>query len=183
MVNDDKFSLIAMQLRKSLDESTATLPKLPNRNTIDFSDYVNQDLISMQGYNKNMGRMPGKVTTDFNRSIHDSMSPVHDYMTSKDYQNSTGSSSSSFDGSLSDYSGSLSPDSFEFGFDYQAMLQRQRRARKPPDGYLCHLCFCKGHYIKDCPEVSILRLSKSFGKYVYTFSEKKTKIVSDHHTT
>lgn len=25
-------------------------------------------------------------------------------------------------------------------------------ARKPPTNYLCHLCFCKGHYIKDCPQ-------------------------------
>lgn len=27
-----------------------------------------------------------------------------------------------------------------------------RAARKPPPSYLCHLCFCKGHYIKDCPQ-------------------------------
>ncbi|XP_065303984.1 zinc finger CCHC domain-containing protein 24-like [Dermacentor albipictus] len=27
-----------------------------------------------------------------------------------------------------------------------------RAARKPPPNYLCHLCFCKGHYIKDCPQ-------------------------------
>ncbi|XP_028408529.1 zinc finger CCHC domain-containing protein 24-like [Dendronephthya gigantea] len=27
-----------------------------------------------------------------------------------------------------------------------------KKARRPPDGYLCHLCFCKGHYIKDCPQ-------------------------------
>lgn len=28
-----------------------------------------------------------------------------------------------------------------------------RAARQPPPPeYLCHLCFCKGHYIKDCPQ-------------------------------
>ena len=26
--------------------------------------------------------------------------------------------------------------------------------KKPPPSYLCHLCFTKGHYIKDCPQVS-----------------------------
>ncbi|XP_057215182.1 zinc finger CCHC domain-containing protein 24-like [Triplophysa rosa] len=24
--------------------------------------------------------------------------------------------------------------------------------KKPPPNYLCHLCFTKGHYIKDCPQ-------------------------------
>lgn len=34
------------------------------------------------------------------------------------------------------------------------LLQKQRkRPKRPPEGYLCHLCFCKGHYIKDCPQV------------------------------
>lgn len=25
--------------------------------------------------------------------------------------------------------------------------------KRPPSHYLCHLCFQKGHYIKDCPKV------------------------------
>lgn len=25
--------------------------------------------------------------------------------------------------------------------------------KRPPPSYLCHLCFKKGHYIKDCPQV------------------------------
>lgn len=34
------------------------------------------------------------------------------------------------------------------------LLQKQKkRPKRPPEGYLCHLCFCKGHYIKDCPQV------------------------------
>ena len=59
--------------------------------------------------------------------------------------------------------GSLSP--VDINFEIEAALQRQRRERqrKPPEGYLCHLCFCKGHYIKDCPEVRIL---SSFTKYI-----------------
>jgi Zinc knuckle len=30
---------------------------------------------------------------------------------------------------------------------------RYRCAKKPPSTYLCHLCFQKGHFIKDCPQV------------------------------
>jgi hypothetical protein len=29
----------------------------------------------------------------------------------------------------------------------------RKPAKKPPSTYLCHLCFKKGHYIKDCPQV------------------------------
>ncbi len=25
--------------------------------------------------------------------------------------------------------------------------------KRPPSSYLCHLCFNKGHFIKDCPQV------------------------------
>jgi len=31
---------------------------------------------------------------------------------------------------------------------------RYRAAKKPPSTYLCHLCFQKGHFIKDCPQVA-----------------------------
>lgn len=30
----------------------------------------------------------------------------------------------------------------------------RRPLKRPPPSYLCHLCFQKGHYIKDCPKVS-----------------------------
>ena len=33
---------------------------------------------------------------------------------------------------------------------------RYRAAKKPPSTYLCHLCFQKGHFIKDCPQVIII---------------------------
>lgn len=32
-------------------------------------------------------------------------------------------------------------------------LTDRRPTRRPPPTYLCHLCFRKGHYIKDCPQV------------------------------
>lgn len=37
--------------------------------------------------------------------------------------------------------------------DQFADLSLDRRpVRRPPSSYLCHLCFQKGHYIKDCPQ-------------------------------
>lgn len=37
--------------------------------------------------------------------------------------------------------------------DQLAELTLDRRPlRRPPPSYLCHLCFQKGHYIKDCPQ-------------------------------
>ncbi|KAJ0060637.1 hypothetical protein NL108_016744 [Boleophthalmus pectinirostris] len=27
-----------------------------------------------------------------------------------------------------------------------------RKPKRPPPNYLCHLCFSKGHYIRDCPQ-------------------------------
>lgn len=32
--------------------------------------------------------------------------------------------------------------------------QNQKYSKIPPANYLCHLCFKKGHYIRDCPQVS-----------------------------
>lgn len=31
----------------------------------------------------------------------------------------------------------------------------RKPTKRPPPTYLCHLCFKKGHYIKDCPQVSV----------------------------
>ena len=63
----------------------------------------------------------------------------------------------SFDEPGSTSSGSLSPDSVDLEFHLTPFqLAQRKKLRKPPEGYLCHLCFCKGHYIKDCPQVSHL---------------------------
>jgi len=37
-----------------------------------------------------------------------------------------------------------------------SQTSRFRIAKKPPSTYLCHLCFQKGHFIKDCPQVTPL---------------------------
>lgn len=31
----------------------------------------------------------------------------------------------------------------------------QKPTQRPPYTYMCHLCFKKGHYIRDCPQVII----------------------------
>lgn len=35
-------------------------------------------------------------------------------------------------------------------------VSNRRTQRRPPSTYLCHLCFKKGHYIRDCPQVGTL---------------------------
>jgi hypothetical protein len=37
--------------------------------------------------------------------------------------------------------------------DLTVSLDR-KPTKRPPPTYLCHLCFKKGHYIKDCPQVN-----------------------------
>lgn len=43
----------------------------------------------------------------------------------------------------------------------------ERPRRSPPSGYLCHLCFGPGHFIKDCPE------SKPKGEGLTPYQGKK----------
>lgn len=43
----------------------------------------------------------------------------------------------------------------DFSFLNVATATRPQKPHKqPPPNYLCHLCFKKGHYIRDCPQVS-----------------------------
>ncbi|CAG04810.1 unnamed protein product, partial [Tetraodon nigroviridis] len=36
--------------------------------------------------------------------------------------------------------------------DLSLSPESRRPCKRPPANYLCHLCFNKGHYIKDCPQ-------------------------------
>ncbi|KAL2083597.1 hypothetical protein ACEWY4_021370 [Coilia grayii] len=38
--------------------------------------------------------------------------------------------------------------------DLSLSSEPRKPSKRPPPNYLCHLCFNKGHYIKDCPQVS-----------------------------
>ena len=45
-------------------------------------------------------------------------------------------------------------------------LSVPKPSKRPPSTYLCHLCFTKGHYIKDCPQVGILdQLFEKFSEW------------------
>lgn len=37
--------------------------------------------------------------------------------------------------------------------DISLSSEARKPSKRPPPNYLCHLCFNKGHYIKDCPQV------------------------------
>ncbi|PSN58139.1 hypothetical protein C0J52_01008 [Blattella germanica] len=50
--------------------------------------------------------------------------------------------------SLSESIGDLTDQFAEFGISLE-----RKPTKKPPPTYLCHLCFKKGHYIKDCPQL------------------------------
>uniref|UniRef100_A0A8C5CTI4 Zinc finger, CCHC domain containing 24 n=1 Tax=Gadus morhua TaxID=8049 RepID=A0A8C5CTI4_GADMO len=36
--------------------------------------------------------------------------------------------------------------------DLSLSSEQRKPSKRPPPNYLCHLCFNKGHYIKDCPQ-------------------------------
>ncbi|XP_074686627.1 zinc finger CCHC domain-containing protein 24 isoform X1 [Strix aluco] len=38
--------------------------------------------------------------------------------------------------------------------DLSLSSEARKPSKRPPPNYLCHLCFNKGHYIKDCPQKS-----------------------------
>ncbi|KAJ8942127.1 hypothetical protein NQ318_000722 [Aromia moschata] len=47
--------------------------------------------------------------------------------------------------------------------DQLAELALDRRpCKRPPPSYLCHLCFQKGHYIKDCPQIATHCINRNF---------------------
>ncbi|XP_026997962.1 zinc finger CCHC domain-containing protein 24 isoform X2 [Tachysurus fulvidraco] len=37
--------------------------------------------------------------------------------------------------------------------DLSLTSEPRKPSKRPPPNYLCHLCFNKGHYIKDCPQI------------------------------
>lgn len=57
-------------------------------------------------------------------------------------------------GSLNDIADGLSSLADHFS-DLSLSPETRRTSKRPPANYLCHLCFNKGHYIKDCPQVSL----------------------------
>lgn len=60
---------------------------------------------------------------------------------------------SSYEGSFSNIMDGLSSLAHHFS-DLSLSPETRKPSKRPPPNYLCHLCFNKGHYIKDCPQVS-----------------------------
>ncbi|XP_067828594.1 zinc finger CCHC domain-containing protein 24 isoform X4 [Heptranchias perlo] len=54
-------------------------------------------------------------------------------------------------GSLSNIVDGLSSLTDHFS-DLSLSAEPRKPGKRPPPNYLCHLCFNKGHYIKDCPQ-------------------------------
>uniref|UniRef100_A0A8C7MTM8 Calpain-2 catalytic subunit-like n=1 Tax=Oncorhynchus kisutch TaxID=8019 RepID=A0A8C7MTM8_ONCKI len=54
-------------------------------------------------------------------------------------------------GSLSNIVDGLSSLTDHFS-DLSVSSESRKPSKRPPPNYLCHLCFNKGHYIKDCPQ-------------------------------
>lgn len=55
-------------------------------------------------------------------------------------------------GSLNNIADGLSSLTEHFS-DLTLTSETRKPSKRPPPNYLCHLCFNKGHYIKDCPQV------------------------------
>lgn len=55
-------------------------------------------------------------------------------------------------GSLNNIADGLSSLTEHFS-DLTLTSETRKPSKWPPPNYLCHLCFNKGHYIKDCPQV------------------------------
>ncbi|XP_062069950.1 zinc finger CCHC domain-containing protein 24 isoform X2 [Lepus europaeus] len=58
-------------------------------------------------------------------------------------------------GSLNNIADGLSSLTEHFS-DLSLSSEARKPSKRPPPNYLCHLCFNKGHYIKDCPQASSL---------------------------
>ncbi|XP_065602773.1 zinc finger CCHC domain-containing protein 24 isoform X2 [Cyrtonyx montezumae] len=50
--------------------------------------------------------------------------------------------------------------------DLSLSSEARKPSKRPPPNYLCHLCFNKGHYIKDCPQgIQTLQQRHSCSRY------------------
>ncbi|XP_016051012.1 PREDICTED: zinc finger CCHC domain-containing protein 24 isoform X2 [Miniopterus natalensis] len=66
-------------------------------------------------------------------------------------------------GSLNNIADGLSSLTEHFS-DLTLTSETRKPSKRPPPNYLCHLCFNKGHYIKDCPQArttSVAQLQES----------------------
>ncbi|XP_077933639.1 zinc finger CCHC domain-containing protein 24 isoform X2 [Halichoerus grypus] len=65
-------------------------------------------------------------------------------------------------GSLNNIADGLSSLTEHFS-DLTLTSETRKPSKRPPPNYLCHLCFNKGHYIKDCPQSCCVDLTSQQG--------------------
>lgn len=63
--------------------------------------------------------------------------------------------------------------------DLSLSSEARKPSKRPPPNYLCHLCFNKGHYIKDCPQVRNIQCSGDFSCEFSTFFHLLTKKLTE----
>ncbi|XP_072279276.1 zinc finger CCHC domain-containing protein 24 [Pyxicephalus adspersus] len=93
-----------------------------------------------------------KSPPDLNSSIHSSY--LNSFLQLQRTEQALGSSlykSASPYGSLNNIVDGLSSLTEHFS-EISLSNENRKPSKRPPPNYLCHLCFNKGHYIKDCPQ-------------------------------
>lgn len=93
-----------------------------------------------------------KSPPDLNSSIHSSY--LSNFLQLQRTEQALGSSlykSASPYGSLNNIVDGLSSLTEHFS-EISLSTENRKPSKRPPPNYLCHLCFNKGHYIKDCPQ-------------------------------
>ncbi|XP_073430867.1 zinc finger CCHC domain-containing protein 24 [Dendrobates tinctorius] len=92
-----------------------------------------------------------KSPSDLNSSIHSSyLSNFLQLQRSEALGNSLYKNASPY-GSLNNIVDGLSSLTEHFS-EISLASENRKPSKRPPPNYLCHLCFNKGHYIKDCPQ-------------------------------
>ncbi|XP_060061057.1 zinc finger CCHC domain-containing protein 24 isoform X2 [Erinaceus europaeus] len=88
-------------------------------------------------------------------------------------------------GSLNNIADGLSSLTEHFS-DLTLTSETRKPSKRPPPNYLCHLCFNKGHYIKDCPQTQTqppLHRRELRGISLILFEKKSSQSSKDSEMT
>ncbi|KAG8227673.1 hypothetical protein J437_LFUL006984 [Ladona fulva] len=61
----------------------------------------------------------------------------------------------------------------ELAEHFGELALERKSSKRPPSTYLCHLCFKKGHYIKDCPQEGAVLQARPKGEGLTPYQGKK----------
>ncbi|KAF2982897.1 hypothetical protein EK904_005832, partial [Melospiza melodia maxima] len=62
--------------------------------------------------------------------------------------------------------------------DLSLSSEARKPSKRPPPNYLCHLCFNKGHYIKDCPQAKQTRTSWNLSSLLSKVPVQRRKLAN-----